>query len=955
MVFDQDLGSRNPRDSAAGVQRRVENAASNGGNVASGEDARQGLSDFEQEKLERAALAARDWEKFLLSSPRRRRHIPGVNDSSPTATSSGAHQASGIAGSAGAGAGRSAAAGMPSSSAVTQGISLEEMAESMGLPTSARTSLKHSTSDSSSSSNGTRDSISSISASISNSSSSSSSPRNPQPATPAPLGGAPLQFRGGASPRTGGKGGSSGDQRLEELLAGGTGGGVRAKYAARLQEKKMLAEARREQQGGGFGRAAAAVASAAAAASTAAAAARVARLRAEKGGGDGGLLGGTGEGALPGIGGVERGRGWVVAPGSARLLRHFQSRTLKQALVTTHPRLDVLLLNDQLGNFSFDSHINVTAGAAPAAPSASAASSYTPTSSTPPSESCSPSDASQTASATSAPGPSLTAASSYGVSAEPGGTLPNEALRSPPAAVPGIDSLEAARKRVDDFVETCKKWNLKPSQVLVGTAGWSAWWKQLSEGTLHKNGMRDGDVQMVGERKQVADWLQASARFKAADMVELKGVVEELNGVSFRSSTISRVPSARILSATWKSQMVDSIATWQSWELPVPFDHSFWSHGAVAAADSSDVAKLQTLRCADAGWAPSLLAMLAVQPPSGAACNLISRQLHSLLLWDDWMKRHGSPDEFSALASVFGAQERLVGDEQQAAVGGDLLAFPRRLDAKFPLKKKAFCDSLSALRKEGAGSSKFWLERYLRSLQQYALVGLPLHQTVERQAAAGDSPSLDDYLMYRAATSPATPAAFLAAASRNLPFVSDSTLESLVLPLLFVGSAFSALKGDSLLERRRRLQESASLPASLLFDAETGSLLLDTLEAAFVQMAAKVEKEAKRLQLASERVAVSSFVRLIRSVVHGVSLWQGAAWRFRDLTAAPAGGSVESFSESASYASESDSDSEDEWGTNGSRHSSLSSMSSSGSLSDAEVPQWILEQIEAACARFVAQ
>ncbi|CAI5488689.1 unnamed protein product [Closterium sp. Naga37s-1] len=317
--------------------------------------------------------------------------------------------------------------------------------------------------------------------------------------------------------------GSSADQRLEELLAGGTGGGVRAKYAARLQEKKMLAEARREQQGGGFGRAAAAVNSAAAAASTAAAAARAARLRAVKGGGDGGLVGGTGEGALPGFGRAEGSRGWVVAPGSARLLRHFQSRTLKQALVTTHPRLDVLLLNDQLGNFSFDSHIDSTAAAATAtvaAPSASAAPSHsTPTSSAPPSESRSPSDASKSA------------------AAESGRTLGDKPELPPTAAVSGIDSLEAARKRVDEFVETCKKWNLKPSQVLVGTAGWAAWWKQLSEGTLHKDGMRAGDVRVDGERIQVADWLQASARFKAADMVELKGVVEELNGVSFRSST----------------------------------------------------------------------------------------------------------------------------------------------------------------------------------------------------------------------------------------------------------------------------------------------------------------------------------------------------------------------------------------------------------------------------------
>ncbi|CAI5496349.1 unnamed protein product [Closterium sp. Naga37s-1] len=331
--------------------------------------------------------------------------------------------------------------------------------------------------------------------------------------------------------------GSSSDQRLEELLAGGTGGGVRAKYAARLQEKKMLAEARREQQGGGFGRAAAAVASAAAAASTAAAAARAARLRAVKGGGDGGVVWGTGEGALPGIGVAEGGRGWVVAPGSARLLRHFQSRTLKQALLTTHPRLDVLLLNDQLGNFAFDSHIDSTAAAtatvaAPSAPSASAAPSHsTPTSSAPPSESRSPSDASKSA------------------AAESERTLGDKPELSPAAAVSGIDSLEAARKSVEarDAEKQLKSAAVgnsagndsmeSPSVSAQGIAGWAAWWKQLSEGTLHKDGMRDGDVRVDGERTQVADWLQASARFKAADMVELKGVVEELNGVSFRSST----------------------------------------------------------------------------------------------------------------------------------------------------------------------------------------------------------------------------------------------------------------------------------------------------------------------------------------------------------------------------------------------------------------------------------
>ncbi|GJP46531.1 hypothetical protein CLOM_g5806, partial [Closterium sp. NIES-68] len=434
MVFDKDLASGNERDASA-VPRRVENAAER--QIGSpGQDAGQGLTDFDQEKLQRAELATRDWEKFLLGGPRKRSHVPGVSDSS--ASSSGADATTGAAGG-------TAAAGMPSTSAVTQGISLDEMAESMGLPTSARTSLKRSSSGSANTNTSTR--------------SSSSSPNSPLPETPAPLGGAPLQFRGGGSTSRNGRGASA-EQRLEELLAGGTGGGVRAKYGARLQEKKMLAEARREQQGGGFAQAAAAVASAAAAASTAAAAASAARLRAAKGG-EGGMLVAGMAGGGRGVGGI----GWVVAPGSARMLRHFQSRTLKQALLTTHSPLDVLHLIDQLGNFAFDSRINSHGRTASAASS--------PTSSPLLSTSSASSPGQQSAAHQSA-------AASPSAAATPGapGATSDKPESSPAAAPagPAIDSLEAARKRI--HLESLAVYCL----LIPLTAGWMSSMTSVSGG-----------------------------------------------------------------------------------------------------------------------------------------------------------------------------------------------------------------------------------------------------------------------------------------------------------------------------------------------------------------------------------------------------------------------------------------------------------------------------------------
>eukprot|EP00897_Mesotaenium_endlicherianum_P002922 jgi/Mesen1/2658/ME000167S01807 len=145
---------------------------------------------------------------------------------------------------------------------------------------------------------------------------------------------------GGAGGDATGARGSSGavskERELEELLGGGTGGGVRAKYAARLREKRVMAETRREQ----------------------------ARFGVAEGGGA--AL--SGMRRRPAIGSVAAAdaKDWIAMPGSAGLLRYFQERRLSQGLLAEGPPDDVALLLDQLGAFPFDPTL-LRAGAASSA------------------------------------------------------------------------------------------------------------------------------------------------------------------------------------------------------------------------------------------------------------------------------------------------------------------------------------------------------------------------------------------------------------------------------------------------------------------------------------------------------------------------------------------------------------------------------------------------------------
>lgn len=406
--------------------------------------------------------------------------------------------------------------------------------------------------------------------------------------------------------------------------------------------------------------------------------------------------------------------------------------------------------------------------------------------------------------------------------------------------------------------------------------------------------------------------------------------------------------------------MSESLATWQSWEIPVPLTHPFWSTGDLQTASITsrqllNSGKLPSLRRAEAGWAPYLLSLLAVQPPSGAACELVARQLQSFLLWDDWLKRYGSSQEVAQLASVFAQAEEAIGTRAQVARVSEFLpstatSFPPRLDAKFPLKRQAFVASLAGLSAGQATVDSPWLARYLQSLKHYATVGLPLHDALKQRLSAHPRTEvpINEYIRYRASTSFASHVVFLAAATRHLPFVSDSTFHVLLLPLVGLGSALVALHGDSILQQRHHHPSlSASLPVDRFFDGQTSRLLVDAVHVAFEQMAARLEQGHGDLP-AEECEAVRRFVHLVRSTVHGVAQWHQSAWRFRDLTSTTASEADGSRAESRSAIDFSDSESESEDESEG------DSMCAGAGVSRERLPQWLADEIDMAAAAWVA-
>lgn len=199
-------------------------------------------------------------------------------------------------------------------------------------------------------------------------------------------------------------------------------------------------------------------------------------------------------------------KGWQAMPGAPALVRYMEERGLKQALLARGSEEDLTCLLDQLGNYQFQHITHLSSGSSEMAF---------------------------------------------------GETLSNEQLKRvctnwalPPKQVmvvigsgaPGKAALAATE---DSGFFVCQVNNSphedKQEQNITETLGTNAkssvqkkglvsWFNQLKEGTLHVDEDNDSRMRHLFPKGHI--------HFSVTDMVELKWVIEDLNGVSYRKSTL---------------------------------------------------------------------------------------------------------------------------------------------------------------------------------------------------------------------------------------------------------------------------------------------------------------------------------------------------------------------------------------------------------------------------------
>ncbi|KAG0592289.1 hypothetical protein KC19_1G239600 [Ceratodon purpureus] len=202
-------------------------------------------------------------------------------------------------------------------------------------------------------------------------------------------------------------------------------------------------------------------------------------------------------------------RGWQVMPGAPALVRYLEERGLKQALLARGPEEDLTCLLDQLGNYKFQHITHVSNGSDELAP---------------------------------------------------GEPLSNERLKRictnwalPPkqvmVVIGGGAQGEAALAATEDSgffvcrvnnssheneVQIQDKSSTETAETTAKTEaskkGIVSWFNQLKEGTLHVEENHDSRLGHLFPKGHV--------HFSVTDMVELKWVIEDLNGVSYRKSTL---------------------------------------------------------------------------------------------------------------------------------------------------------------------------------------------------------------------------------------------------------------------------------------------------------------------------------------------------------------------------------------------------------------------------------
>lgn len=299
------------------------------------------------------------------------------------------------------------------------------------------------------------------------------------------------------------------DRALEELL--GRGDSIRRKYEEKIQAKRILAESRRE------------------------------------------------HGGVEGIPSAPRGKrakmdaaavDWVAMPGSAGLLKYFQERGLAQALLEEGKAEDRALLLDQLGEFPFQPTVPAAAATSDGPRSTQLLRSICNDWGLQPKQvmvvlgtgkqsqqilkavheagffvcqvataySLDPDDSRASLQATPLGGRA------------PAGGSPVNPLPAVTAATNVQRALQPAQLGPPEADVEQGSEIVKSSRAAHRTqrSGLLAWYTKLAEGTL-------GEESSIGKRKETGD-----IHFTVSDMIELKWVLEDLNGVSYRRSTFIR-------------------------------------------------------------------------------------------------------------------------------------------------------------------------------------------------------------------------------------------------------------------------------------------------------------------------------------------------------------------------------------------------------------------------------
>lgn len=384
----------------------------------------------------------------------------------------------------------------------------------------------------------------------------------------------------------------------------------------------------------------------------------------------------------------------------------------------------------------------------------------------------------------------------------------------------------------------------------------------------------------------------------------------------------------------WTDRITSSLeSSWETWELPLPADHPFWA--SPSSSQFADSPLLDKWQHQAGGTAPQILSLFATLPESGTVCNDVSEQIQALLVWDSWLKKFGTNEEFPQLARYF---QSLAQPSSSASAA----EFPARLAKKFPLKVKAFETSMQRLFPTSQNAAG-WQSEYLALWSLYAKDGLRLHRKMEAMTATEEqTPFPSDFLTYRMLTSGFPQLALLAARNTAGGAPEPQALEA-VYPLLALGSMVASTFSDLFLASRGLQHKSAAVSALDVYGREWTVTVHNSLLALFHEEADAVLTQALSRPRGNPAAALSRKARkqavelmgAIKASLHGLVLWYQTAPAFKG----------EAIAESLDLAP-ADAD-QSRIGA-----ASPSSPLAFGASNEVDVPSWVADTVDSALERF---